>query len=157
MGVLLGDGGGDIPHRDPHLRHTVWSQPDAHGVIFGTKNLHIGGTGHALDGVQHVGGDVVADEQRVVAVIGRIDGRYRHEAGRAFGHRQALALHLLRQLTQHLVDAVVDIDSGDIEVGADIEGHADRHHAVTAGSGAHVEHFFHTVDGLLNRRGHRGL
>ncbi len=157
LGILLTHRGTDITHGNAQLGHAVRAQPQPHGVVLGTKDLHVGGSGHTLDGIEHVLRDVVGDEQRVKAVVGRVDRRHSHEARRALGHGHALALHFLRKFVQHLVDAVVDIHRGDVQIRANFKGHVDGHRAVARRCGVHVQHLLDAVDCLLDGRGHCGF
>ena len=61
------------------LRHAVRPQPDPHCVILGAEDLHIGRAGHALDGIEHVQRDVVADVQIVEGAIRRIERQHLQE------------------------------------------------------------------------------
>jgi len=54
-------------------------------------------------------------------------------------------------------DAVLDVDGGDVEVVAGLEGHSDRGGAVVGAGRGHVAHAFDAVDGLLEDRGDRRL
>src|SRR5207302_11191789 len=54
-----------------------------------------------------------------------------------------------------LRDAVLHLLLRLVGVGAEPEGHRERHQPVGGSLAAHVEHAFHAVDRLLERRGHR--
>ena len=155
--VLLVDGARDVARGELELRQPIGPQPDAHGPVLGTEDLHIGRAGHALQAVEHVQRDVVADRQVVAAAIGREEGLHLQKRRRALLHRHALAAHFLRQLGLGLLDAVVDGLRGRVDIGADVEGHLNRYHAVGRGGGAHVEHVLDAVDGVFQRRSNRLL
>src|ERR1051326_1377123 len=76
-------------------------------------------------------------------VRGLLDGRHA-EAADFFG-----------ELGQRLRDAVLDLDLGFVDVGAQFEGHCQRDHTVACGLRKHIERILNTVDGLLQRRGDR--
>jgi hypothetical protein len=76
------------------------------------------------------------------------------QVGRALDRGDAQAAHFLGQARLGLGDAVLHQLLGLVGVGAQREGHGQRHHAVGRGLAAHVEHAFHAVDGFLQRRGH---
>jgi hypothetical protein len=68
-------------------------------------------------------------------------------------HRHALAAHFERQARLGLLDAVVDVERRLVDVGADVEGDLDLHHALRGGGRAHVDHVLDAVDLVLERRG----
>ena len=52
-------------------------------------------------------------------------------------------------------DAVLDEHLRLVEVGAGLEGDRERHRAIACALARHVEHVFHAIDLLLDRRGDR--
>jgi hypothetical protein len=152
--VLLVDGARHVRGGELQLRKAVGLEPHTHRVVLGTENLHVGRARHALQLVEHVERDIVAGVQIVVAAVRRVERQHLQERGRALFHRHALAPHFLRQLGLGLLHAVVDVERGLVDVGADLEGHLDLHHAIAGRGGAHVEHVLHAVDGVLDGRGH---
>ncbi len=68
--VLLGDRARQVAGRQPQLRQAVGLDPDAHRVILGAEDLHVGRAGDALQCVEHVQRDVIRDEQIAAAAIG---------------------------------------------------------------------------------------
>jgi hypothetical protein len=101
-----------------------------------------------------VDGRVVRQEQRVAAALGRIDGHDLQERRGLLLGRDALPLHLGRQLRQRGVDAVVDVDRVEIGVGADREADGQRIAAVAAAGRLHVDHLVDAVDLRLDDLGH---
>ena len=74
-------------------------------------------------------------------------------SGRLFGGGDAEAANFLRQFGQRLRDAVLDLDLGLINVGAELEGDGEGHDPVGRGLREHVERILDAVDGLLEGRG----
>ena len=70
------------------------------------------------------------------------------------GH-DALLLDRARELGHRRRHAVLDEHLGEVEVGADLEGHRERVAAVPGAVGLHVEHLLDAVDLLLDRQRHR--
>ena len=129
-------------------------QPHAHGIVATTEDLHLA---HALDArepVLHVEHGVVAQVVDVIAVVGRDQVHHHGQVRRALDGGNTQAAHFFRQARFGLRDAVLHQLLCLVRVGAQLEGHRQRHHAIGRGLAAHVEHAFHTVDGLLQRRGH---
>ena len=150
--VLLVDRASEITHRHAKLRHTVGLQPDAHGVILGAEDLHVGRARDTLQPVQHVERDIVAGEEIVVAAVWREEGKHLQESRRALLHRHALASHFFRQSRLGLLDAVVDVERSLVDVGTDLEGDLDFQNAVGGGGRRHVHHVLDAVDRVLQRR-----
>ena len=72
-------------------------------------------------------------------------------------HRQALALHLGRQLRQRGLHAVVDVDGVDVGIGAEREADGQVVAAVIAAGRLHVEHLVDADDLRLERLGDTAL
>ena len=80
---------------------------------------------------------------------------------RPLDDRQALELHLLRQLRQRGLHAVVDVDRVDVGIGAEREADGQVVAAVVAAGRLHVDHLVDADDLRLDRLGdgrldHRG-
>jgi len=123
LDVLLGNGvdhvlGGQVVGLD-----LVRVEPDAHAVLVGAVDVAGAHARYARDFVAHAQVGVVGDEQVVEGAVRRLHGDGQEHGRGFFLHRDALALHFRRQAGQALVDPVLDQDGGDIQVGADVEGH----------------------------------
>ena len=151
--VLLVERTYQVAGRDLQLRHAVRTRPDAHGIVLGTEDLHVGGARDALERIEHVQCHVVRDEQVVVTAVGRGEGNHLQEGGGALLDSDTLAPHFLRQARFNLFDAVVDVERGGIDIGADLEGDLDFNHALRCRGRAHVEHLLDTGDLVFKRRG----
>ena len=152
LGVLLVDRTREVGSGEFELCQPVRLDPHPHRVILRAENLHVGGARHTLQAIEHIERDVVRDEQTVVAVIGRIKRQHLQERRRPLLHRHALAAHLGRQARLSLLDTVVDVERGLVDVGADIKRHLNLHHALRGRGRTHVEHFLDAVDLVFQRR-----
>ena len=77
------------------------------------------------------------------------------DVGRLFFRRDADALHFRREDRNRDGDAILHEHLRRIEIGAELEGDAQRHVAVARALRRHVEHVLDAVDLLLDRRRHR--
>ncbi len=146
--------GHHVAGRQAALRHLLRVEPDAHRVVTTAEDLHLAHAVDAGEPVLHIEHRVVAQVVDVVAVVGRDQVHHHRDVGRALDRGHAQAAHLLGQARLGLRDAVLHQLLGLVGVGAQREGHGQRHHAIGGGLAAHVEHAFHAVDGFLQRRGH---
>ncbi len=141
-------GGSEVESGQP-----IGAHPGAHGVILRAPDRGIADAGRALDLIEQIDGDVIGEEQRIVGVLGRID-RDDAEQRRGFlFYRDALALHVRRQLRQRHLDAVVDVDGVDVGIGAELEGRRERVAAVVAARALHVDHLVDADDLRLDDLG----
>ena len=92
-----------------------------------------------------------------MGLLRRIDRDDAEQRGRLLLHRDALPLHLLRQLGERDLHAVVDVDGVDVGIGAELERHQQRIAAVIAADALHVDHLVDADDLRLDRLGDRGL
>ena len=152
--VLPTDGRHHIAGREAALRDLLGVQPHAHRIVAAAKDLHLAHAANAGEPVLHVEHGVVAQVVDVVAVVGRDQVHHHGQVRRALDGGDAQAAHLFRQAWLGLRDTVLHQLLRLVRVGAQLEGHGQRHHTVGRGLAAHVEHAFHTVDGFLQRRGH---
>ncbi len=104
--------------------------------------------------VLHVQGGVVRDVELVARAVRRDQVHDQQDVRRRLLHRDALALHVLRQPRQRHLDPVLRQHLGGVEVGAELEGDGDGELAVAGALAAHVQHVLHAVDLLLERRRH---
>ena len=151
----------DVGRREPERRQAVGIEPDAHAVVERAEQVGVADAGHPLDVVEDVDGGVVAQEQRVVATVGRVDRQHLKDRRRLLLDGHALPADLLGQLRQRQRDPVLHVDCVDVGIGAD--GEADRQGvaAVVARGRLHVERLVDAHDlgldrlrhGLLDHRG----
>ena len=158
--VLLLDRGDDVGRRQVQADQPVHVEPDAHRVVEPAEQQRIAHARRARQPVEHVDGDVVADEQRVLLAALAVELQELQDRRGALAHRQAVALHLGRQLGQRLLHAVVDVDRVDVGVGAQLEADGQGVAAVVAAVGLHVDHLVDADDlrlqRLCDRRLHHG-
>ncbi len=138
-------GGGDA-----ELRHTVRTQPDAHGIVRHTEDRRLVGTVDTFDGIQHVDVGIVRYIVRSVTAVGGVERDNQHETLRGLLDDDPLIGNCRGQLGRGPLNAVLHVDLGQLGICAlvevDIEG-------VVAGRGAgglHVDHVVSTVDLLLD-------
>ena len=157
LGVLRFDGGDDVRGREVELDHPLGAEPDAHGIVERAEHGGRTDAGDARERVQHVDGDVVADEQRVLAGVGAGEDDEFQDGGGLFFDRDALQLHFRGQPRQGGLHAVVDVDRVDIGIGAEREADDELVAAVVGAVGFHVDHLVDAVDLRLQRLGHGGF
>ena len=151
--VLLADRGDDFGRGHAALRDLLRIEPHAHGVVARAPHRHFAHARDAGQAILHVQDRVVAQVGDVVAVIGRDQVDHQRQRGRALGRGHAQALHVRRQARQRLRHAVLHELLGFVRVHAQLEVHRQRQVAVAVGLRLHVQHVFHAVDGLFQRRG----
>src|SRR6516225_1165335 len=83
----------------------------------------------------------------------RVDGDHSEQSGRLFLDGYTLPLHFRGQTWQCDLHAVVDIDSVDIGIGAELERTDQRVAAVIAADTLHVDHFVDADDLRFDRLG----
>ena len=118
------------------LGHASGIEPQAHGVFAFAKNEHVADTWDALDGVSYVEIQIIAQKQAVVCAIRRIDAGTEDEAAELFGDDDASVFYRVWQATERLVDAILDIDGGQVYVTGHIKSYGDLAGAVIAAGGA---------------------
>ncbi|EXI75602.1 MAG: hypothetical protein AW07_00913 [Candidatus Accumulibacter sp. SK-11] len=77
--VLLVDRPRHVAGSQLQLRQSVRLQPDAHGVVLGAEDLHVGRPRQPLQAVEDVQRHVVRGEEVVVAAVGSIEGEHLQE------------------------------------------------------------------------------
>jgi hypothetical protein len=100
---------------------------------------HVGDAGDALQLVDDVQRGVVGEVQGVEAAVGRVQGDDVQDVGRALLHGHAIARDLLRQPGRGQLHAVVDVEHGLVDVGADFERDDDT--MLQTMNRVEVEHF----------------
>ena len=156
LGVLLLDGGDDVSGGNVAGGGFLWVQPDAHGIIAGAENGDLADAWEAGEDVLYLEGSVVADEDIVILFAGGDQVHDQSQVGGGFQHADANATDLFGQAGEGLVDAVLDLDLGFVEISAQLEGDSEAHRTIGRGLGRHVEAVFHPIDGFFQGRGDGG-
>ena len=147
----------DVVGRHLQACQAVEREPGAHRVVERAEQHGIAHPRHAPQVVEHLDGGVVREELAVPAAFGRMD-RHQLQQGRGLLlHRDAVALHFLRQAGGSLVDAVVHIDRIEIGIRSDGEAHRQRVAAVATRHRLHIDHALDAVDLGFDDLGHRRL
>ena len=162
LDVLRLDRADDVAGGQVEAGQPIGAHPGAHGVILRAPDRGVADAGRALDLVEQIDGDVIGKEQRIVGVLGRIDRDDAEQRRRFLLYRDALALHVRRQLRQRHLDPVVDVDGVDVGIGAELERRGQRVAAVVAARALHVDHLVDADDLRLDDLGdgrfdHRGV
>ena len=130
--VLRLDRVDDVGRGQLQTVEAVGVEPDPHRVVQPAEQGGLADARHARQLVEHVDGGVVGDEQRVLAVVLAVERDELQERRGFLLDRQALQLHLRRQLRQGGLHAVVDVDGVDVGIGAEREADGQRVAAVIA-------------------------
>ena len=115
---------------------------------------------HARDAFQRIANEpveVVADEQRVVAVVLREEPVGAQEPAGVLGDGDAVRAHIGRHAAERLIHAILHVNSRQIRVAANLEDDVDRGEAGVGARRGHVEHALDAVDHLFERRGDRAF
>ncbi len=126
-------------------------EPEAHRVLAFAEDHDVADAGKALERVLHVDVDVVAHEERVVSAGLAVHASAEHEVRRLFLDGDAGRPHLGRHASDRLVDAILDVDRGEIDVTGHVEGDVDLADAGVRARRGHVEHALDAVNRLLER------
>ena len=147
------DGLGHLFDRDAVVFQHVGPQPDAHGVFARTHDIDLA---HAVELEQFVlQVDVgVVGEVFVVVTAVAVQRVNHQEAGHGLACGDTLSGYRRGQLGRGRSDVVLGEDGVHVGIGADLEGHLQRHGAVVGRCGLHVEHVVHAHDGLRHGGGH---
>ncbi len=94
---------------------------------------------------------VVVQVQRIVAIVGRVDGQRYQDRRRYLFHRNAHALYFRRQHRQRQADFVLCLHGGQIDVGAQLERDVDGQQPVVGAAGEEVHHPVEADQLLLDR------
>ena len=137
--------------------HAHGIEPQTHGVFAFAEDHDVGHAGYALQTVADVDIEVIAHEERGVATVGREDGSAEDEILRALGDGDSDLLHRAGEPSGSSVDAVLDINSGEVGIAVEVERGGDRADPVVVAGGGDVLHAFGAVDLLLQGRGNGGL
>ena len=128
------------------------ASPSQPAVSVSAEHLHIT---HSLQARQHVPDldhRVIAQIQRVVATIRRLQEHHHGEVRRALLSDQTNLPYHVGQTRLRLRHAVLCLHLRDIEVGSEPEGHRDGEVAVGSRHGVGIDGILDAVDLLLERR-----
>ena len=87
--VLLRESVDDIVGGEGAAGHAHGIKPEAHGIFALAEDEDVGHAGDALEAVADVNVEIVADEERGVALVGREDGAAEDEVLRGLGDGDA--------------------------------------------------------------------
>ena len=153
--VLLPHDVGDVRCGHAEPRHALGVEPDAHAVVALAEDAHLSDARDAPERVVQIEQRVVAQENGVVALVGRREHDPFQQVGRALANRYAVTDHIGGKLTLRNRCAVLHFDRVDVLVGADVERNGQCVRAVVAALRVHVQHVLSAVDLLFHRRGDR--
>ena len=137
--------------------HAHRIEPEAHGIFALAENDHVRNAGHAFQRVFDVNVEVIAHEERRVASFRREDGRAQHEIAGGLHDGDAGGLHRVGQPSLGGVDAILNVDRGQIGVAIEVESRSNRAHPVAAAGRGDVLHSLGAVDLLFEWDGHRAF
>src|SRR5690606_10619620 len=133
------------------LRQLVGLHPDTDRVRV-RPHMRIAYAWHAAHLIEDVERRIAAQRKHVVAAVRRAERDDLQQARRRLAHHHALTTHFLGQAGHSGLNAVVDVDRGEVRIGAHGERDIDGERAVAGADGAHVQHVFYAVDLLFERR-----
>ncbi|RMW18800.1 hypothetical protein ALO98_200392 [Pseudomonas syringae pv. tagetis] len=137
FGVLRLQGRADVGRHQCVLLQPGRVQPDTHRVSR-TQRLHVADTIYPAELIEQRAGNVIADLRTGHPFVVGGQGDQHQKVGTALGHRQAFALHTLRQARFGLLQFVLHLHLRHIRVGACGEGQADARAARRAAGGRHI-------------------
>src|ERR1700688_1448257 len=132
--------------------HAHGVEPEAHRVFALAKDEHVGHAGHALQIVANVNIEVIAHEERRIAIVGREHACAENEILRSLGDCNADLLHCIRKASECGIDAVLNVHSGEIGITAEVESGGNRADSIVSARGSNVLHALGAVYLLLQRR-----
>ena len=155
VGVLRLDRGDHVRRHERALEHLLGIQPDPHAVLADAEDRHVAHPRQARELVAQLQRREVREIEGVVLVALRGQRHDLQDRRRLLLRDDPLLLDGFRELRERGRDAVLHQHLGQIEVGADREGHDERVPAVVRRRRLHVEHALDAVDLLLDRQPHR--
>ncbi len=132
-------------------------EPQTHSVFAFAKNEHVANAGDPLDGIPDIKIEVIAEEQTIVRPFRGIRTGTKNEAAELFGDDNASVFYGIWQAAKGLIDAILDIDGGQVYVTGHVESNGNLAAAVIATGGTDVLHALNAVDGLFQRDGDGGF
>ena len=148
--VLLADGRDDILRREAARGKLLRIEPDPHAV-FVAENADVADAVYAGKGILELQDRVVAEIERIEAVVGRDEVDDHHHRSRLLFDSDAVPADILREEGEGEVHTVLGENLCGIEVRAELEGDREDVGAVAVGLRRHVEHVLDAVDLLLDR------
>src|SRR6202163_4924377 len=137
--------------------HANGVEPQAHGIFTFAEDQDIGDAGNTLQGVADIYIEVIAHEERGEAAVRRKDTGAEAKVLRGLGDCDSNLLDRVGETSLSSVDAVLDVNGGEVGIAADVEGRRNRTDAVVGAGGGYVFHALSTVDLLLEGRGYGGF
>ena len=156
MDILALQGRDDITRGEPKRVQPVRVEPDSHRVVTGAEH---GDGADAVDAVQLVrdlDGGIIRNEERVARLVWGMEMHDHHQVGRALGRGDPDIANVRGDTRLSDRDPVLDLDLGNIEVGAELEGHVNLETAIAGRVRGHVDHVLDAVDLLLEGSNDRG-
>ncbi|KAF5044628.1 hypothetical protein DSECCO2_489730 [anaerobic digester metagenome] len=154
LGVLGPDGGGHVGRGQAVGVQPVGVEPDAHGVL-GSEQGDLAHALHATQPVEDVGGHVVGQLRPVHGAVLGHETQDLHEVLDGLGDLHALGLHFLGQQGHGQLQLVLNLDLGDVGVGAGLEGQGDGGLARGLAGRGHIVEVVDALHLLLDDLGHR--
>ena len=155
--ILLLQGVHHVAGGEAATCHANRIQPQTHRVLAFAEDDDVGNSGHSLQRVFHVHVQVVAHEQRIVAVVRRVNAGAENEVARRLGDRDAGGFDRVRETSLGGVHPVLNVHGGQIGIAIEFEGRDNVAGTIVAAVGGHVLHSLRAVDLLLQRNGDRRL
>jgi hypothetical protein len=157
LNILALDRRDDVVRRQTEFGQPVGIEPDPQRIVERSEESCLADAIDPRQRVDDVDGRIVAQINRIVGALRRIDVDDLQKGGEFLADAQAIARHLLRQLRRGETGIVLHIDGVDVRVGAQREGHVECVAAVGPAGGLIIERIVNAVDLLLDRLRHRGL
>ena len=152
--ILLADRRRQIRRRQAQPRHGIRPHPHADRIILGAEDLRVAHAGDTFQLIEYVDQRVIRQENRVAALIGRIERDDRQELRRLLEHRHPQPPHLFGQQRQRRLHPIVHVDRREVRIGPHLEGHRDRQRTIAGRGRTYIKHVLHTVDLLFERCRH---
>ena len=157
LDILLLEGVDHIGRGQGATGHALGIEPQPHGVFARAKNHDVGHSGHALQRVLNVNVQVVAHEQRSVAVAFGEQGGAEHKIVGRLGDGDAGGFDRRRQAALRRVHPVLHVDRSQVRIAVEVEGGDDRTGTVIAAARGDVLHPLGAVDFLFEGNGDGGF
>jgi hypothetical protein len=146
------DGGDDVGRGQTETGELVGIKPDAHGIL-GTEHDGFTDAGDAADGIEDIGGDVIAEGDFIEAAVLRGKGEEHHEIACSLGDNHALFLHGARETGGGQLDLVLNLDLGGVGISAGQEVKSDGGLTRGVAAGRHVKEVVDAVEVLFQNGG----
>ena len=124
-----------VVRRETELGQPVGVEPDAQRIVERAEQRDLSDAFDPRHRVDDVDGRIVAEINRVVGVLRRVDGDDLEEGGGFLADGEAGARYLLRKQRHCEAGAVLHVDGVDVRIGAERESHVEGVAAVGAAGG----------------------